>query len=336
MMDRQVSIAFQSDKSVGDYIALAKLVDQYHFDAVSVYCDAPYQPSYGPLLLMAPYISKARLGPAAVSPFRMHPIDIAANSALLAGAAQGGVYIGIARGAWLGDYGIKDPPNPLLGMREALEMLPALLSGERAGYDGEIFKLPRGLNAPYPLPEGKTPIMVGTWGPKLAALAGEMADEVKVGGSANPDFVPHISKFIREGEARAGRHSLSVGIVMGAVTVVDEDRQYARQTARRALAQYLPVVAPLDRTIALEPGFLEKIHRLEREQRRDEITDLISDIILDRFAFAGNAGDLIEQAQRLFAAGASRVEFGTPHGDPPEKGIKIIGEQVLPVLKNKR
>ena len=65
---RELSIAFQTDKTPAQYIALAKLVDQYDFDAVSVYCDAPFHPSYGPLLLMAPHIQKARLGPAAVSP----------------------------------------------------------------------------------------------------------------------------------------------------------------------------------------------------------------------------------------------------------------------------
>ena len=48
----EISIAFQTDKTPEQYIALAKLVDQYDFDAVSVYCDAPFHPSYGPLLLM--------------------------------------------------------------------------------------------------------------------------------------------------------------------------------------------------------------------------------------------------------------------------------------------
>ena len=83
-MTHELSIAFQTDKRAAEYVALAKLVNQYAFDTVSVYCDAPYHPSYGPLMLMAPYIERARLGPAAISPSRMHPIDIAAQAALLA------------------------------------------------------------------------------------------------------------------------------------------------------------------------------------------------------------------------------------------------------------
>ena len=65
-MDTQISIAFQTDKTPAQYIALARQVDQYAFDGVSVYCDAPFQPSYGPLLLMAPHLRHARLGPAAI------------------------------------------------------------------------------------------------------------------------------------------------------------------------------------------------------------------------------------------------------------------------------
>ena len=62
MTKRELSIAFQTDKRAQDYIDLAKLVNQYAFDAVTVYCDAPYHPSYGPLLLMAPHIEQSAIG----------------------------------------------------------------------------------------------------------------------------------------------------------------------------------------------------------------------------------------------------------------------------------
>lgn len=332
-MPRCISIAFQSDKSPAEYIRLAKLVNKYDFDTVSVYNDAPFHPSFGPLLLMAPHIKTTRLGPAAVSPFRMHPIDIAANSALLAFVSNAGVYLGLARGAWLDEYGIQEPADPVLGMREAVQVIRLLLSGKSASYKGKVFQLPENTTAPYPLPEGVIPLLIGTWGPKLAALAGEIADEVKIGGSANPGIVPYISKYIRTGEKTANRPSGAVKIVLGAVTVVDEDRQAARQAARKALSLYLPVVARLDPTLEVDPGLLEKIEELGQKRRLDKIPPLISDDLLEKFAFAGDAGDLIRQAEALFDAGAGRVEFGTPHGVPSDKGIQLIGRSVLPALK---
>src|SRR5262245_438302 len=107
-MKREISIAFQTDKSAAQYVALAKLVNQYDFDAVSVYCDLPYHPPYAPLMLMAPHIQRARIGVAAIAPSRIHPLDIAAQTALLTEIAQGRVYVGLARGAWLEDHSVPE------------------------------------------------------------------------------------------------------------------------------------------------------------------------------------------------------------------------------------
>src|SRR5690606_14586533 len=123
------------------------------------------------------------------------------------------------------------------------------------------------VTAPYPLPTQKIPLLIGTWGQKLCALAGELADEVKVGGSANPALVPIIQQYIATGEQKVGRPIGSVGVVMGAVTVADDDREQARYAARRSVALYLPVVAPLDPTVNIEP---ELIDRLRQHVNRHE------------------------------------------------------------------
>jgi len=331
MNTRQVSVAFQTDKSSTEYVALAKLVNQYDFDVISVYCDAPFHPSYGPLLLMAPHIEHARIGPAAVSPFRIHPIDIAANTALLADLAKGGVYIGLTRGAWLTEYGIKEPYRPLPAMREAITVIRKLLSGETAGTLGSDFKLAGHVRAPYPLPEEQPPLLIGTWGPKMSALAGELADELKLGGSSNPAMATLMLTRLQQGEIKANRLG-SVGLVMGAVTLVDEDRRLARLAAKQSLAMYLPVVVNLDPTVNLEPELIQRIDVLVKQGRKDEAGYLISDDLLDLFAFAGDPDDLVQQAEILFDAGVRRIEFGTPHGLIPETGIRLIGEKVLPRL----
>ena len=329
-----VSIAFQTNKRASDYIALAKLVNQYDFATVSVYCDAPYHTSYGPLLLMAPHITRARLGCAAVSPARMAPIDIAADAALLADVAQAGTYVGIARGAWLVDHGISEPSKPIQAIRETIAIMRLLWSGQSAGYQGQCYHIAPHVQAGYPLPSQPIPIMIGTWGRGLCAVAGELADEVKVGGSANPAVVPFIRDYIAVGEKKAGRAAGSVNIALGAVTVVDHDRDAARTMARQAAVLYLPVVAPLDPSVQVDP---ELIQRLQHHADSGDFAGgaaLISDELLDKFAFSGNANDIIAQCEGLFAAGVDRIELGTPHGvSVAATGIDIIGRQVLPALR---
>lgn len=330
---REISIAFQTDKYASEYIALAKLVNTYDFDKVSVYCDAPFHPSFGPLLLMAPHLERACIGPAAVSPARIAPIDIAAETALLCSLAQAGAYIGLARGAWLHDHGIAESRHPIQAIRETIEIMRYLFSGASGGYQGQIFQLAPHVRAPYPLPESPVPVLIGSWGRKLCALAGELADEVKVGGSANPDVVPLIQNYIAEGEAAVGRQAGTVKVVMGAVTVVDENRDRARHLARRAVALYLPVVAPLDPTLSFEPDLIRRLQAHVECDELDSAANLISDDVLDKFAFSGDAKDLILQAEKLFSAGVSRIEFGTPHGIKPEIGIRFLGESVIPALR---
>src|SRR5688572_22476518 len=195
---KELSIAFQTDKTPQAYIDLAKLVDQYAFDRVSVYCDLPFQPSFAPLLLMAPHLKRARIGTAAIPPSRMHPIDMASQAQLLAQLAAGGIYIGIARGAWLEAHGIQELKPPLTAIREAVEVLRYFLEGQTGGYQGAIYQIASHITSPFP-PLRDVPIMIGTWGKALCGIAGEIADEVKVGGSANPDIVPVIRDYIAAG-----------------------------------------------------------------------------------------------------------------------------------------
>ena len=172
MTHREISIAFQTDKSAAQYRALAQLVNQYDFDAVSVYCDLPYHPGFAAALLMAPYLERARIGVAANPPARVHPLDMAAQAALLADVAPGGAYLGIARGAWLDDHAMHEPQPPIQAIREAIEVVRYMHAGKTGGYHGQVYRLAEHVRAPYPLPQTPIPILVGTWGRKLSIIAG--------------------------------------------------------------------------------------------------------------------------------------------------------------------
>ncbi|PJF41737.1 MAG: LLM class flavin-dependent oxidoreductase [Chloroflexi bacterium] len=335
MTKREISIGFQTDKSPAQYVALAQLVDRYDFDAVSVYSDLPFHPGFSALTLMAPHIKRARIGVAGVSPARISPIDIAAETALLAQLANAGIYLGLVRGGWLETHGIMPPAQPIQAIRETIDIVRHILSGNTGGYHGSVYHIGEYVRAQYPLPKDPIPILIGTWGKKLAALAGELADEVKIGGTANPDIIPVIRGYIAEGEHKAGRNDGTVGIVVGAVTVVDEDREQARQLVRREVAMYLPLVVKFDSTVEVEPELITRLESLADQGEYDVAGRLISDDLLQRFAFAGTPYDLIEHAERLFDAGASRIEFGTPHGIKSEHGIVLLGEKVIPHFKDR-
>ena len=173
---------------------------------------------------------------------------------------------------------------------------------------------------------------MGTWGQRTASYAATVADEVKVGGSANPDMARTMRSWLDAAAVAAGRTPAEVGLVLGAVTVVDTDGAAARRLARTEVAMYLAVVADLDPTVHIEPELLGRIQQHVTAGDDAAAGALIGDDLLDRFAFSGTPQQVAAQTDALFAAGATRVEFGTPHGLTPATGIHLLGREVLPLL----
>ena len=156
-----------------------------------------------------------------------------------------------------------------------------------------------------------------------------------MGGSANPAVMPFIRDRVRAGCQAVGRSEDEVRVVLGAVTVVDEDGAAARGRARTEVASYLAVVAELDPAIQLPAGLADRVRALVASGQDEAAGSLIPDAILDRFAFFGTPEQVAALAGRVLAAGADRVDFGTPHGLDDGKGVTLLGTAVLPLLRQR-
>ncbi|MGW5161437.1 LLM class flavin-dependent oxidoreductase [Nonomuraea wenchangensis] len=330
--DFEIGIGLQSDKRAGDYARLGRLAEEHGIDVVSVFGDLMYQPPIFPLLEIAAATSRVRLGPACLNPYSMAPYEIAGQLAALDLASDGRAYLGLARGTWLGEVGIAQP-RPLTALAECAEVVRRLLAGDTSGFAGELFSLAPGTALRYPVRRARPPLLIGAWGPRGAALAGRVADEIKVGGSANPAMVPVVRERLRTGAEEAGRSVDDVGIVLGAVTVVAADGVAARAKARREVAMYLAVVAELDPTAEVPADLLARVKAEVAAGRDDAAGRLIPDDLLDLFAFSGTPEQVAAQARRLIDTGVRRVEFGTPHGLTDDEGVLLIATEVAPMLR---
>ncbi len=94
------------------------------------------------------------------------------------------------------------------------------------------------------------------------------------------------------------------------------------------------MIAELDRTLQLEPELLQRIRDAAAVYDFDRAARDISDDLLRRVAFAGTPAEVAAQAQGLFEAGATRIEFGTPHGLSRGERMRLLGEMVLPEVRN--
>jgi 5,10-methylenetetrahydromethanopterin reductase len=321
---RELGLGLQTDKYPGDYGPLAQLAEDAGFDVVTTFNDLWFQPALPALLEIAGATTRVRVGPSCLNPFTVHPVEIAGQIAALDAASNGRAFLGLARGTWLEPLGL-DQSDPVTAIRETWEIVRRLLAGDDSGFTGRRFSLPEGERLRFPVLRDQVPLLVGTWAPRLSAFAGEEAQELKVGGSANPDVVPVIRERIGNPNVR---------IVLGAVTVVDEDGDRARSIARREVAMYLAVVAELDPTVSLDPELVARIRALVDAGDDEGAGTLISDDVLDRFAFAGSPEQIAAHVEAVFEAGAGRVDFGTPHGVPERKGVELLCAEVLPRLSS--
>jgi 5,10-methylenetetrahydromethanopterin reductase len=328
----EVGLAWQADKPHGRYGELAAAAEAHGFDVVSVFADLLYQPPLPALLEMARATSRVRLGAACLNPFTQHPYEIAGGLAVLDAVSSGRAYLGLARGAWLDAIGLS-PRQPLAALRDAAAVVRALLSGDAGGYAGAVYRLAPGVRLRGALPLRVPPLLLGAWGPRGAALAGEIADEIKVGGSANPSVAALVLDRVRASASASGRPADAVRVVLGAVTVVDRDGAAARRRARTEVAKYLAVVAELDVTGSLPAGLAGRVRELVAAGADFAAGALIPDQVLDRFAFAGTPEHVAALARRVLDAGAGRVDFGGPHGLSDVGGVELLGREVLPMLR---
>jgi len=332
----EIGLGLQSDKRPGRYASIARVAERYEIDVISVFSDLLFQPPVGALLEIAQATDRVRLGAACWNPFTLHPYEIAGQWALIDQMSGGRAYLGLAKGTWLGAIGVEQP-RAVARIAQAAGHIQALLSGEGKGYEGDIFPLEPGVRLRYELDRTEAPLLIGSWGPLGIALAGRIADELKVGGTANPDLVPVIRERLAAGTSKVGRQPEDVKLVFGAVTVIDRDGDAARTAARREVAMYLDAVAELDPTVDVPADLLDRIRALLAVDDHAGAGALVPDDLLDRFAFAGTPEQIAAQAQALIGAGVDRIEFGTPHGlEVEETGVELIGAEVLPLLRRDR
>ncbi len=135
------------------------------------------------------------------------------------------------------------------------------------------------------------------------------------------------------GSTRAGRPSDAVGVVLGAVTVVDRDGDAARRHARREVAMYLDVSRRSIRpsrcrtTCSPRSGCASRTATTRAPAGSCRATCSICS------RSRAHRTTSRPRRERLIEAGVDRIEFGTPHGIDSAEGIGLLGREVLPQLR---
>jgi 5,10-methylenetetrahydromethanopterin reductase len=324
-MTLKFSLRFNNDLPAEQFVRIAVLAEEAGFDQIWVSHDLFWRSAPVLLATAAMRTSKIELGAGVFNPVSMHTSEIAMAAATLHEVSGGRFRLGLGAGAdqflrWAG----LEPRPPVERTRMALTELRSLLAGERPDRWRTEAWLRTG---PAPIP-----IYVGAMGPKMLALAGELAD-----GALPLLFPPEHYRIaagqIAQGARAAGRDPESLDIAACVWCSIDRDPSRARRAMAEKIAYYGASFSPhlLERASLTVDDF-KPIQAAMSSRDAEKAAHLVTASMLD-LGISGSADQVTERCAALVAAGARHISFGPPIGPDPEQAVTVLGREVMPALR---
>jgi 5,10-methylenetetrahydromethanopterin reductase len=247
-------------------------------------------------------------------PFVRHPSLTAAAHATMDDLSRGRAILGIGAGVEQPTFWGYDRPHPTDAVRDAVEIMRRMLTGERVTYRGKVISV-EGAKLDFPPYRRDLPMLIAARGKRMLELAGELADIVHLASffvnvGHHRDNLAHVRRGADRAERRMGSFEIDISMPCS----VSEDRNAARRAAKRPAAQGILWTAAAerysrDRTDWVRPPqFKVPEHVIEALSKwdfwtqshfPDELADLISDEVLDQFALAGTPDECAERLRDL-------------------------------------
>lgn len=164
------------------------------------------------------------LGLGLTSPFTRFPAQIARGAGVLDEVSNQRFRLGLGTAnpnSVLAPLGLK-LERPVGRLRDSIRIIRRLLAGEAVDFEGPSDHL-KGLKLDFTPPRADLPIYIGTRGPQMLQLSGEIADGVLVESLFNAGGLPHVYECLEKGVGRTGRSVSDVDVVAWQLVQVTDD-----------------------------------------------------------------------------------------------------------------
>lgn len=176
---------------------------------------------------------------------------------------------------------------------------------------------------PGPIEHPDIPVHVAAIGPNMCAVAGEVADGVRLHPVCTPRFIDEaVLPNVARGAARVGRDVDAVEVCMKPLigTAPDEERLEAVIRSVRARVAFYLSTPSYRRTFRLHDwgDIAEQASVLAREQRWEELPGLVNDEMLHTVATIGTHDEISAKINERYAGRVDRIEFSIPVESPDD------------------
>jgi probable F420-dependent oxidoreductase len=246
------------------------------------------------------------LAASSVAKLTGHPVDVAL------GASSPGIVA-----AWHG----RPWERTARRMRQTIECLRPILSGERVDYDGDLVQA-HGFRLRHPIPGAR--IWAAAFGPAMTRVAARYADGVVL-NLVPPDHVRSVCDVVDEEAERVGRDPPQLAVWVAAAV---DPGDAARAQLAGQLAVYL--APPGYGEMFSRLGFSELVRRARSGARRAELAAEMPMELVEQVGAIGTAGQVAERIAAYHAAGASVVGVVPSTAEDPGGGavLKVAADHL--------
>lgn len=321
----RIGISFDGFLSFKETVALARRAVEAGAGGLWMAEHLGYRQSLVCCTAFALQTEHAVVVPTAVSPFMWHPMAIAMALATIDEAAPGRAAIALGTGnpMFLEENGIAIE-KPVRVMREFVEAVRALLSGEAVEYQGETLRL-AGARMMF-TPAAAIPIYVAAMGEQMLKLTGRIGDGIVLSAGLSADHVQHSLGLVAEGARKAGRDYHKLRKAAYIYTAVSDDGKTAITALRSKLAWVMRNKLITANVAASGIDIdLEAIRAAIAKRDMDEATRLVPDEAVAAFACGGTPADCRRRLEEYIAAGVEEpVLVIVGDGAAREKPLSLI------------
>lgn len=335
----RVDLILQPHLAASEVAALGQLAETYGITGVWVSNHLDGRDPFVNFVPLAERTTRLSMGPTALSPFELHPVKMASLLLTLNEISLGRAHVAVGGGGGTLETMDIKPERMVRAVRECLEILRLATSDKPVSYRGELFRL-RWLDTSWA--KARPPaLMAAANGPQMLRTAARYAD-----GIMTSDFTPGRVRWARTiidpVLQETGRDPAAFPLINFWAWHVKASREQAHREARTYLMARGTIWEPYIHDVVTEeeadivarhyPAFVRAYRKSPEIAGVPE--DLISKIVERGVAAAGLAdiGREIERLREMRRAGATGVALCLY--DDPAESIRMIGEHVVPALKD--
>jgi len=286
-----------------DYQELSSQAEKNGFEAVWV-PEGGGRDSLTSLATIAMKTDTVKLGTGILPIFARTPTNTAMSAAGMAAVSDGRFLLGLGVGHAPTVESRDGIPfkQPMTRMRETIQIIKALLSGEEVNFTGKQFKI-TGASMGAATPKTKVPIYIAALGPQMLEMVGELADGVLMNWTA-VDYLGEAIGHIKRGAEKAGRDPNEIDIAGYVRVAVGDNLTESRVSLRRQVARYAS--NPFYRNFFAQTGFDKEMSAAAAalaDGNLDKAADSITEEMQDQVAIVGTVEECRAALEKRRAAG---------------------------------